>query len=316
MSGETTTTTLNDITYSAWIEAAFLDYSYDWVVAQQLFSRRYSLVGRPSNTISIPRITTDMGTVGDTGTGVATAFDGTEGSDLSNTALDTEAVTVAVSEYALLRTITDDVGEDSVNGLDLMQAVLQDAARILMTALEDDCVGLFGSLSNSVGSTGVDLTIAVALAAHVGIRKRGYRAPDGCAYVLDEEAVDHLEAALIASSTSATTYAAAADKLLGVDRTANNGMGNGHVMNFRGFPVYASGLTDTINGGEDTGSACFVPDSPGNAPHVTYALVDKRPFRVEQQRDASLRANEWVFSMRSGAGEVSDGSGTLIVSDA
>lgn len=245
MANETTTTTLNDITYSAWIESSWLDYAYDWIVAQQFFSRRYSLIGNPSSTIQIPRISSDMGTVGDSGTGVDTEFDATEATDLSNTSLDSENVQVSISEYALMRTITDDVEEDSVSGLTLMQVILADAARILMTALEDDAVGLFSGLSNSVGSTGVALTVAQALAAQVGIRKRGFRAPDGVVYVLDEEQVDDLEAALIATATSMAVYATAADKLLGVDRTANNGMGNGHVMNFRGYPVFSSGLTDT-----------------------------------------------------------------------
>lgn len=316
MSNETTTTTLNDITYSAWIEPSFLDYAYDWVVAQQFFTRKYSLVGKPSKTIQIPRLASDMGTVGNGGSGVATAYNGTEGSDLSNVALDTDNVQVSVSEYALLRTVTDNVGEDSVNGLDLMNTAVADAARILMTALEDDCVGLFSSLSNSVGTTTADLTIAQAIAAHVGIRKRGYRATDPLVYVLDEQQIDDLEAALLNTNAAAAIYAGAADKLLGVDRTTNNGHGNGHVMNFRGYGVYTSGLTDTANSGADVVGACFTPWSAGNAPHVTFALVDKRPFRVEPQRDASLRASEMVFSMRVGAGEVTDGSGTAIITDA
>ena len=315
MANESTTTTLNDIVYSAWIEASFLDYAYDWIVAQQFF-RPASLIGRPSATHQYARLQSDMGTVGDSGTGVATAFDGAEGTDLGNTALATDNVQVSVSEYALMRTVTDDVGEDSINGLDLMQAILADAARILMTALEDDCVGLFSGLSNSVGTTTADLTIAQTLAAHVNIRKRGHRAPDGVVYVLDEQQVDDLEAALIASSTSATTYAAAADKLLGVDATANNGMGNGHVMNFRGYPVYSSGLTDTANAAADVVGACFVPTSEANNSQATFGLVSKRPFRVEPQRDASLRADELVFSMRAGAGEINDGSGTDITTDA
>jgi hypothetical protein len=315
MANESTTTTLNDISYAAWIESAFLDYAYDWIVAQQFF-RPASLIGKPSNTHQYARLQSDMGTVGDGGGGVDTEFDATEASDLSNTALATDAVTVAVSEYALMRTVTDNVGEDSINGLDLMQAILADAARILMTALEDDCVGLFAGLSNAVGSTTNNLTVPQTLSGHVNIRKRGHRAPDGVVYILDEQQVDDLEAALIATSTSMAVYATATDKLLGVDRTANNGMGNGHVMNFRGYPVYSSGLTDTANGGDDVVGACFVPTSEANNSQATFGLVSKRPFRVEPQRDASLRADELVFSMRMGAGEINDGSGTEITTDA
>lgn len=315
MSGETTTTTLNDITYSAWIESAWLDYAYDWVVAQQFFTRRFSLVGKPSKVAQIPRITSDMGTVGANGQGVDTEFDGAEGTDLSNTALDTDNSQVTVSEYALMRTITDNVEEDSVSGLDIMNKVIADAARIIMTAVEKVCVDLFASLSNSAGTPGSDITIAQALAGHVAIRTRGFRAPDGLVYVLDDTQTEQLEAALINITTNVASYAGATDRLLGVDKTANNGHGNGHVMNFRGFPVYSQGLSQTLNTGGNVTGAVFTPSSEANDPHVTFALVDKRPFRVEPQRDASLRASEMVFSHRVGAGIGTNGSGTLFATD-
>jgi hypothetical protein len=310
-----TTTTANDITYSAVIEPSFLDYAYDWTVATQFF-RNYSLVGKPSNALDIPVPATNLGTVGDGGGGVDTEFDATQASDLSSTTWSTDKVTATCSEYAVMRVLADNIGEDSIPGIDFINTILADAARILLTALEDDACALFASLSNSVGSSGNDLTIAQALAAHVNIRKRGYRAPDGVVYVLDEQQVDDLEAALIATSTSAASYAGATDRLLGVDKTVNNGMGNGHVMNFRGFPVYSTGLTDTANAAADVVGACFVPTSEANNPHATFALVDKRSFRMEPQRDASLRATEMVFSMRKAVAEIRDGSGTAIITDA
>ena len=310
-----TTSTANDILYAAVIEQSWLDYAADWVVAQQFF-RPYSLVGKPSNALDIPVSATNMGTVGDGGGGVDTEFDGTQATDLSATTWSTDKVTATCAEYALMRTLTDNIGEDSVAGLDIMNVVLSDAARILMTALEDDAVALFASLSNSVGSTGSDITLAQAIAAQVNIRKRGFRAPDGVVYVLDEQQVDDLEAILIATSTSMVSYGASAEKLIGVDSTANNGMGNGHVFNLRQSPVFSSGLTDTANTGADVVGACFVPYSEANAPHTTFALVDKRPFRMEMQRDASLRANEIVFTMRKAVAEIRDGSGTAIITDA
>ncbi len=315
MAQESTTTSLNDIVYSAWIELAWLGYAMDWIVAQQFF-RRFSLIGRPSATAQIPRLDSNMGSVGDTGQGVDSEFDATEGTDLANTQATTSNIQCTVSEYALMRTITDNVEEDSVNGLDAIDRLLIDAARILMTAFEDDCVGLFGSLANSVGTTTADLTVAQALAAQVGIRTRGHPAPDGVVYVLDDQQNFDLEAALTNVGTNQAAYTMAVDRLLGVDRTANNGMGNGHTMFFRGYPVYSTGLTDTANSGADVVGACLVPSSPANDSQATFAQVDKRPFRVEPQRDASLRASELVFSMRKGASEATDGSGTNITTDA
>jgi hypothetical protein len=316
MANETTTTTMNDVVYSAVIEPSFLAYTMDWLVATP-FARRFSLVGKPSNALDIPRPATDMGTVGDGGGGVDGEFDATQATDLSaNIAFDTDKVTVTSSEYAFKRTITDNVFEDSIAGIDLMDVILADGAQILSTAFEDDMLALLASLSNTVGTTTADLTIAQALAAQVNIRKRGVRAPDGVVYVLDEQQVDDLEAAMIATAANQAAYVMAADKLLGIDRTANNGMGNGHVFNFRGYPVYSTGLTDTANAGADVVGACFVPSTPANDRYATFGWVDKRPFRVETERDASLRGDEVVFSMRRGVAEITDASGTAIITDA
>ena len=159
MANETTTTTLNDVVYSYVIEPTFLDYAHDWIVATPFF-RRFSLVGKPSNVLQVPRLATNMGTVGDGGGGVDAEFDATEGTDLStNTALSTDNVQFTAAEYGLVHKITDNVREDSILGGD-MSMYISNAARILTTAVEDSALALPAGLSNSVGSSGVDLTIA------------------------------------------------------------------------------------------------------------------------------------------------------------
>ena len=315
MAGESTTTSLNDGVYSAIIEKLYLGAAMDWVVAQQ-FYRRFSLIGQNSNAMDIARLDSIMGTVGDNASGVDTEFDATAATDLSNTQRTTSKVTGTCSEYAFMSTLVDDVTEDAINGVDLINRITADSARVLMTAFEADCVALCSSLANDAGTTKTNPTIAVMLAAQVGIRKRGYPAPDGVVQIWDDQACDDIEAALIATSTSMASYATATDKLLGVDRTANNGMGNGHVFSFRGYPVFASGLMPTLNSAEDVGAMTFVPSSPQNDQFATFGQIDKRPFRIELQRDASLRATELVFSQRKACFEMTDGSGTLITSDA
>lgn len=309
-----TTVSLNDIVYGAWIEAAYLEAAWMFIVAQQ-FGRKFSLVGKPSGSISLPRLDSVM-TVGDRGASVATAFDAVEATDLVNTQFTTSTVTGDVSEYALMLTLSDDVNEDSINGFDLLNKIMNEAARVIMSAKEDDFVALFTALDNEVGVTNTDLTIAVAIAAHVDTRRRGFHAPDGMVYILDPEAWNNLEAALLATNAATAVYAAAVDRMLGVDATANHGMGNGHIANFRGYPVYESQFCDLENTAVDVISACFIPSSPGNDSHATFAVIDKRPFRIEPERDASLRGTELVFSERWGAGELNGGAGDAILSDA
>mgnify|MGYP000013416607 FL=1 len=310
----TTTTTMNDVVYSYAIEPAFLDYAHDWVVATPFF-RRFSLIGKPANVLQVPRFATNMGTVGANGDGVDTEFDATEGSDLTSTAISTDNVQFTCAEYGLLIAVTDTLVEDSISGADVSMHV-QNAARIITTAVEDSGLALLAGLSSSVGSTGADLTIAQAVAAADTIAERGCRAPNGLTYVLDDQQYYDLRDACIATGSSWAVFPGAADRMLAIDKDPLNGLGNGRAMVFRGWDVYRTGLTDTANTGADVVGACFTHTGPGNDPMATFAIVEKRPFRVEEQRDASLRANELVFTRRVGVGEATDASGTKMVTDA
>ena len=77
-----TTTTLNDITQAAAIELGFMGYVMDYRVIEG-FMRKYSLIHKGSAVLQIPSLGTNLGTVNDGGTSYATAYDGTEGTDLS-----------------------------------------------------------------------------------------------------------------------------------------------------------------------------------------------------------------------------------------
>ena len=311
-----TTTTINDVYYSAIVGPMMMDYAHDWIVATQ-FLREFNLVGQSANAQDVPKLATAMGTVGDGGGGVDAEFNATEGTDLSTTTLSTDKVTITCSEFGVFRALTDNVLEDSISGLDWLRLVLNDSTRILMTALEDDVCALLSAFSNTVGTSGADLTIAQLLSAQVGIRKRGIRAPDGVVYVLDEQQVDDVEAALIATSTSMAAYAFAADRVLGSPTVGpNNGLSNGHVLSFRNCPVWSSGLTDTANAGADVAGACFVPSTPANDSLAALGIAWKRMFRLETDRDISLRATEYVSTMRVGVAELEDKAGTSIITDA
>ncbi len=315
MANETTTTTANDIISSEAIEAAALDYAHDWTVISPLV-RPFSLIGAGSSTKQLWRFQSDMGTVGDGGSGVDTEFDATEATDLSNTALDTDQVQITVSEYGVMRTITDNVFEDQISGIDFINLVVSESARILLTAFEDDLAALLGAFSNTSGSTGVALALTDLTAAIVAIRNRGTRAPDGLAIVLDEQAASDFEDAVVATNAAAAVFAGSADRFLGITRDAQNGLLDGSIGTYRGFPIWQTGLTDTANAGADVESAVFIHHSPANAPFAALGMVTSREFRVETERDASLRGTEHVATMRKGVGELNDDSGQTLITDA
>ena len=314
MANETTTTSANDVAYSAIIEPIFMDYAHDWIVATPFLKEK--VIGRGSASYQFNRIDSDMGTVGANGAGVDTEFGAAEATDLSNTEISTSKVTVTAAEYGVLNTLTDNLVEDSIEGVEWMQIIIGNSARILMTALEHDVLTLLSGFSTSVGSSGSDLTVAQLLAAFNTPRKLGVRAPDGLVCVLDDEQVDNVEAALTATGTSMAVYAGATDRLFGYAPAENNGLGNGHVMNFRGSPVFATGLGPTANTAADVTGGVFVPETPGNSAFAALGIVWKRAFRLEPERDASLRATEYVGTMRCGVGELSDSSGCAIITDA
>jgi hypothetical protein len=314
----TGTTSLNDLIHTEVIEPVFLDYAHDHIVATR-FLRRYSLIGKTSDTLQVPRWESDMGTVGDNASGVDTEFGRTEGTDISSeTELSTASITLTPAEYGLKHLIPDDVFEDAVMAGELMSAIIANAARIIQTAVEADVVALFAGLSNAVGTSTQDLTIAQMLAAADGIYDRGSRAPNGLVYVVDDQQYADLRDACIATGTSWAVYPGANDRMLGIDAVPNHGLSGDDSprMIFRGYPVYSTGLCATANTGANVVGACFTPTGPQNDPFVTFAMVDKRPFRVATERDESARSTEVVFTTRAGVGEASDFSGTEITTDA
>ena len=315
MALETTTTAVNDLVNTAVISQTMLAHAMEFIVAQDKF-RYFSLVGAAGAVAQVPRLDANY-TVNDNGATLDAEFDATEGSSLGNTQLTTSNVQFTVSEYGVSYTITDNVYEDSILGTTFMSKGVAAASHTLALAVEQASCALFSSLSNSYGTTNTDLTIAVAMAAADGIRTRGTLAPDGLVYVLDNKAWADVKTASIAASTSVLTYAQAGAQILGISRSAGGGLGaDRRVADFYGAAVFETGITPTANSAVDVVSACFTPSTPANDDHATFAYVEKRPFRMEIERDAKLRADVAVFTRRCAVGEATDFSGSLIISNA
>lgn len=316
MANETTTTTLTEIVNSEWIRPVFQDYAHEFVNATR-FCLHQDLRGRGTSTWAQPRMVSDMGTVGDAGGGVDTEYDATEGTVLTNTQLDLAESTISTSEFGIMRTLTDSAQEDVVDGFALVQAIVMDAARILMTALEDDVVALFGSATNVSGATGVNISVANMSDAITAVRQRGVRAPGGMVGVLDQVQISDLEDAFEATSTSWAVYPQANDRVLRIGAAADNGLSTGEVFSFKGVPIYESGLTDTANTAADVVGAVFVRgDVSSNEPFAALGLATSRDFRSEIDRNAALRADEIVCTMRKGTGILQDDSIEALTTDA
>lgn len=315
-----TTTTLNDVVGTEWIEPTFMGYAYDYAVAGR-YLKEFDLQGKGSNTVQVPSLASTMGTVGDGGTSVATAFNGTEGTDLSTpTTVSSNSVTITSAEYAMLIEVTDNVGEDSVPAtLDgLIQEIMELAANTLIAAYDDDVCALFSSLNGgtAVGSTGVDLTIANVNSAITAIRNNGVRVST-LVGVLAPVQISDLESAFSAASTDTfATYDRLAADYLGVSRLDNTGSETRPIFVLKGVPFFQSGYCDFANTNADRVGAIFTPYTTANSRYTTFGKGISRPFRIEPQRDASARSTEYVASVRWGSGELTDASGVALITDA
>jgi hypothetical protein len=282
------------------------------------FCREFNIVDQPTNSAKIPTETSYWGTPGDHGAGVDTEYNAVEATSLANTAFATGSVVNTAAEYGVAHALTDNTVEDSVRGIDILDLIKGRMLFVLMMAWDDDYLAQLAGLSQSVGTSGADLTVAQMIAAQQGLRVRGVES-DALVYILDNQQTLDIEAALVAASASAATFALSADRLINYAPTADNGMGaTRQVMTFRGLPVFGTGLTDTANAGADVVGACLAPSTAFNdgTGATTHSIAWKRLPMFESQRQARLRATDLVMTARVGFAELQDGSGTAIITDA
>lgn len=316
MANEITTSTFDDVTHSLLITpvviAALSEQPGLWK-----FSREFQ-VPEGGIGVRIPTETAWWGSANDDGAGVDTEYDASQGTDLSNTSASTGSVTCTPGEYGVAMEITDNVVEDTVAGIDVYQMLVNRHLHVIGLAMTDDFLALLVSLSNSVGSSGTDLSIAQLISAQQGLRTRGAIA-DSTIYILDNQQVADIESALLATNAAAAIYALSADRLIGYAPTSNNGMDvSRQVMAFRNMPVFATGLTDTANASADVVGACFCVSTAMNdaSGATTFGHAWKRLPRLETDRIVVGRSTQVVTTARWGCVELQDGSGTAIITDA
>jgi hypothetical protein len=315
VANEITAASVNDVTTGTVIETVLLS-----ALSEQgsllMLPREFNLTGRPGNTLTIPILDSYWGTPGDRGAGVDTEFNATEAVEISNTPVTTSNLSISAAEYGIAHEITDNVDEDLVQGIDLLGAITGNMVNILYLAMADDFVALFAGLSTSVGSTGVDFSLANFLAARTSLVTSGINAPDGLTAVLDNQQASDVEGALLTTNAAAAVYAMAADRFINFQPSATGGMAGANRMSLFNIPVHTTGLTDTANTGADVVGAIFVASSAANDPHATFAQVWKRRPRFETERHAKKRTTDLVMTTRWGVGEMRDLSGVKIVTDA
>lgn len=314
MAAETTTTSVTELVYGEWIAPYIQSYAGNYLNPSQFFARWDPQNG--SSTVSVPRLVSDQGTANDDGAGVDTEYAATEGTDLSNTELETVDSTFSIAEYGIMREITDTVLESASSADALLAMIVPDGASILMAAANDDACALFASFSNSSGTTTVNCSVADVDDAIYDLAERG--AVGELVGIFDHQAVRDFQDALQAVSTSMAVWGGASDRMMNVAPTGDAGRNvEGLVLSYKGVPIYRNGLCDTANAAADVVSAIFTRgDLEAQRSVSAIGQGSLREFRLETERNASKRTTEFVMSMRWGCGITNGDFGQKLVTDA
>ena len=181
-----------------------------------------------------------------------------------------------------------------------MEALAMECGAAIATKYDADAMALFDGFSNSVGSTGVDLTPAVMAAAAYTLRLNNIQGP--YVYVLHPTAHFDVQANILSSGASVYTNPAFVS-FLGAQPAAN-----GYVGNLFDVNVFVSTNTESINSGADWGCACF-------SPQFAIAAGYAGEIEVEQDNDIKKGVAQLSASLFYDFKEHKDTAGCLILAD-
>ena len=218
-----------------------------------------------------------------------------EGTDLSNTAVNPTEVTITASEIGVMTSLTD-LGRDSA-----ARNVTADIGKLFGDALADkvdtDVAGLFSSFSADIGSATTELTPELIFKAVATLRANNVPGP----YygVFHPKAAFNLKKVL--TNAGYTTSSSSISDL------GNEALRSGFIANVAGVNIFENSNI-TIDQYDDAVGAVFHP--------ISLGLAMKADFKIETQRDASLRATEIVATMTKGQAVVKSDYGVAITTDA
>lgn len=281
MANETTSSTLSELFTNITQEAIF---TFSETSVMRPLVTTYPITGS-GKTIEVPVYA------------AASAAAVNEATDLSNTAVNPTSATITASEIGIMTTLTD-LGASSASrnvGADIGKVFGEAVAK----KVDTDLVTLFASFStNTVGSAGTELTADLLFRAAATLRTLNVPAP----YygVFHPKALFNLKKTL----TQAGYVTGAATALSDI---GNEALMSGYIGRVAGIDIFENANL-TIDGSDDSIGGVFHPMSLG--------LALKEDFKVETQRDASLRATEIVATVVYGKGIIKDSYGCGVTTDA
>jgi hypothetical protein len=278
MANETTSTTLSEL-YTEIIQEAIFTFQETSVMKPLVTT--YSITGQGKQ-VAVPVYP------------AISAAAVAEGTDLSNTAVNPDEATILASEVGIMTTLTD-LARDSAS-----RNVASDIGKLFGEAIakkvDTDLVALFASFSTDVGAAGTELTADLLFKAQATLRSLNVPAP----YygVFNPKAVFNLKKTLTNAGYTTSSNA--------ISEIGNEALRNGYVGRVAGIDIFEN-ANISIDGYDDSIGGVFHP--------VSLGLAMKADFKIETQRDASLRGTEIVATVTYGKGVVKSDYGVKLTSD-
>lgn len=281
----TTTTTYNDVSYTAIITDEVLDALMATVVTPSLLAH-YPIENEASKAVKIPKA--------DKFTAAAL----TEGTEVTNTALTSASVTITAAEIGIQATITDVLEVSDIPAAH--GARLRQLGRALGDKLDVDICALFDGFSTAVGATTVNITLANLLDAIYNLEVNDAAGLGSLVGVLHPRQTADLRTELEADAGS--LYVGKSDGSI------SKAM-NGYFGSWFGIDIFQSTNVPTANTSADRAGGIFVRD-------YALGMATKWAAKVETMRWAPIRGVVLVATAMYGVGEVEDSAGVEAVTDA
>lgn len=277
----TNVTSINDLLPQIVAEAMFV--ASETSIMRNLV-RNFDIPAASGNSIVVPRYPTVS----------ATAYTGSADTEISNSTVSTDGVTLNIGTVALRTMLSDQARYSAASN------VVADIGRLFGEAIsrkqDQDLCNLFSSFSTSVGNTSTNVSAATIFQAVATLRGNAVPGTE-LACVLHPAIAYDLKANL--TNTFANPNA-------GI--TQNEAMMTGYVGMLAGVPVYETSNITTVLGAP----GMYV----GGVFHRNaLGLAMAGGINIESQRRASFLGDDIVGSANYGVGELYDTYGVRILGD-
>lgn len=276
-----TTSTLTEELYSNIVQAALYTLSEQTVIRPLV--QNYDMSGTPGLIAQIPKLP------------IIASGDLVEANDLTTeTSFDTTSVEITCAERGVLVNLTDLSSETAT--IDVAAAIGRQMGDGMAKKVDEDLAALFGGFSNTVGSGAAEITVQDLFKAAATLRTNQAPGPYYC--ILHPYQAYQIKSQLTNAGNT---------NMVNPSDLGNEALRSGFVGNIAGMQVFETTVVSGDSAGAFVGAA-FSQQALG--------YVNKRPLRIEQQRDASKRSTELVCTHAFGVKEIFDQYGVGIIGDA